>query len=359
MTQQIFEFPEIENKTSRLLIGPVNSAGQAFRWAEAVNTHIDDASAHSFFHRREDGRYPVHYDIPRETYMRDKGWHAQWLDHVIATYTHVIIESNAPLFGPQPGRAIPDIEQLQAAGVKVGVLAHGSDVRLPSLHRIREPWAHFNYMDEDRVHSMEKKALQTLAAYRHHRGPVFVSTLGLLPFMPYASWLPLAVDVRAWHSDDPLLVTDRPIVAHTPSSDMKGSEHIDPVLAELDAEGVISYRRVQGVPRDEMPRVVGTSDIVIDQIGGADYGTAVCEAMAAGRLVVSHVPDDVREQVARRTGLELPVVQAVPPTLGETIRSIVKDRASGRELAREGETFATEVHDGRRSADALRSWLAS
>src|SRR5690606_19320725 len=156
---------------------------------------------------------------------------------------------------------------------------------------------------------------------------------------------------------EPVLERERPVVAHAPSSKQKGSHHIDPVLADLDAQGLIEYRRVQGVPIEEMPRVFGTSDIVIDQFGAADYGVAACEALAAGRVVVSHVGADVRAHIAAETGHDLPIVQADPETLRDVIVRLLADRDEARAVARDGRAFVASVHDGRLAAQVLARWL--
>ncbi len=45
------------------------------------------------------------------------------------------------------------------------------------------------------------------------------------------------------------------------------------------------------MPADAMPEVYGGADIVLDQFPLGTYGVAACEALVAGRLVVSHVSD--------------------------------------------------------------------
>jgi hypothetical protein len=132
---------------------------------------------------------------------------------------------------------------------------------------------------------------------------------------------------------------------------------IDPVLERLAAAGHIEYLRVEGVPFDEMTELYGGADIVVEQFGIADYSAAACEAMAAGRVVVSRVADAVRERVRDRTGLELPVVEANPLTLEQVVLDLVADRDRAREVAARGRLYARTVHDGTRSAEVLAPWL--
>lgn len=350
--------PDLPDEPVRLLIAPANYAGQARQWADAVTAHVPGAAAQNF--RR--GKFPDAYvndlQVDPDRFATDLAWRRYWRRHVVQTYTHVLAEAGLPFLGASVLDAEDEIRQLQRAGLRVARLAHGSEVRIPSVHAAWNRWAPYEHLDPKQVRRFESTARRNVDAFSRHDGPVFVSTLGLLEFLPKATWLPLTVDTdRTWVSDTPLFAGERPVVAHAPSGPQKGSHHIDPVLRELDEQGVITYRRVEKVPHREMPRVYGTADVVIDQFGVADYGAAACEAMSLGRLVVSHVSPAVREDVLDRTGRELPIVEADPDTLREVLLDLLADRERAVELSRASREFATLVHSGRRSAEVLGEWL--
>jgi hypothetical protein len=106
-----------------------------------------------------------------------------------------------------------------------------------------------------------------------------------------------------------------------------------------------------------MPDVYRTADIVLDQFRLGDYGVAACEAMAAGRIVIGHVSQDVRERVRALTGRDLPIVESRFANVGETVRAVMTDPDTARARARHGITFVSDVHDGVRSADVLADFL--
>jgi glycogen synthase len=81
--------------------------------------------------------------------------------------------------------------------------------------------------------------------------------------------------------------------------------------------------------------------------------------MAAGRIVVSHVSTDVRERVRQRTGLELPIIEATPENVCETIVGIVDDADRATLLASLGPAFVEQVHGGRLSAETLVPFVNS
>jgi glycosyltransferase involved in cell wall biosynthesis len=138
-------------------------------------------------------------------------------------------------------------------------------------------------------------------------------------------------------------------------TDLKGTAVIDTVLSELQAEGLIEYQRVGGVPHTELSKLVQDADIVVDQLLLGTYGAFAAEAMAAGRVTVGHVAKHVRDLLPS----QLPIVEATTETLRDVIEHLVSDRASARVAAAAGYEYAKAVHDGRRSAEALASFLGT
>jgi len=340
---------------ARLLIGPVNFAGQGTRWARALEGQSPTTKVTAFAFANGVLDYPVDYRVSASTYRRHRRWQLEFYNHVVANYTHVLIEAARPMFGVLHGPdAAGDLQHLLSKGLRVGLLAHGTDVRIPSQHVESEPWSPFPDMEDTTVEVMERKATRAVELFASYPGPVFVSTPDLLDYVPKAVWCPVVVEPDVWRSDSPVLERKRPVVAHAPSKAViKGSDLIDPIMEDLDRRGVITYRRVQGVDPADMPAVYRDADIVIDQFRIGNYGVAACEAMAAGRIVVSYVSKDVRDRVTAATGLELPIVQATPDTLEQVLLDLVADPQRGRDIAALGPPFVAEVHDGRRSGQAL------
>ena len=343
----------------RLIVGPVNSAGQGTAWARAVDQYVDDASAHSCSFRRDPQRYESDYLISAETYKTDWDFRAEFSRYLIPRFTHALLEGDAPLFARVGQRDVAeDIALLRERGVQVALIAHGSDVRLPSHHVEIEPWSPFRSMDPDVYKRMEAFAKRTARIFNAYPGPVFISTPDLIEFVPAATWCPVIVDPERWASAQGVFERNIPIVAHAPSSsDMKGSDLIDPLLERLHADGVIEYRRVQDIEPKEMPAIYGDADIVVDQLALGSYGVAACEAMAAGRIVLGHVSEQVRSAAQEAAGLDLPILEVTPDSIVERIRELLADRESARDTAARGPEFVRTLHDGRRSASVLADFL--
>lgn len=304
--------------------------------------------------------FPADHLVSAEQFRHDAAWAEEFRAQVSSAYTHAILESNRPVFGARQPDARTDIGFLRGAGLGVALMAHGSDVRIPSVFSDMERWSPFPNLDPSYVAELERKARDTVELFTTYSGQVFVSTLSLLSFVPNGSWCPVVVDPDSWASPRPPLASGRrPVVVHAPSNPvLKGSELLDGLLAELVRRRVIEYRRFSEVPPSQMPGLYRDADIVVDQVSGiADYGVAACEAMATGRIVLSHVSTDVREHVRQRTGLELPIIEATPENVCETIIGIVDDADPATLVASLGPAFVRQVHDGRLSAEALAVFL--
>jgi glycogen synthase len=346
--------------SKRVFIGPANSAGQGYAWARAISRHCPDVTAANFTFKRGRLDFPADHLVSAEQFRHDAAWGKQFRAHVRNTYTHAILESNRPVFGAAQPNARVDIGYLRDAGLGVALIAHGSDVRIPSVFSEMERWSPFPNLDPSYVAALEKKARDTVELFTAYSGPVFLSTVSLLSFVPNGSWCPVVVNPSSWATPQaPMASGRRPVVVHAPSNPvLKGSELLDRLLAELVRHKVIEYRRYSEVPPSQMPAVYREADIVVDQISGiADYGVAACEAMAAGRIVVSHVSTDVREHVRQRTGLELPIIEATPENVCEILVGMVDDPDRATVLASLGPAFVRQVHDGRLSAETLAPFV--
>jgi hypothetical protein len=346
----------------RLLIGPVNSAGQGFAWARAAE-RMPEVAAADFMYRDPGDvfAYPADHAVGTVLFRTNAAWQRAQHRAVLRRFTHVIVESGRQLVGTE-GSVRDQIDAMVAHGIRVALVFHGSDLRRPSSHAAREkdsPFRDGAYPDTARLEEITTRnhalALETGL-------PVFVSTPDLLTELPGATWLPVVVDVAAWSSaaERPALARRRLVVVHAPSNGgLKGSALITDAMRRLHDEGVVDYREVRGIAAADMPGVYGDADIVLDQFALGIYGVAACEAMAAGRLVVGHVARGKRRVVRAHTGLDLPIVEARAAHLEGVLRDIASDPTAYTEFTRRGPDFVREVHDGRRSAAALRCFLGS
>ena len=348
----------------RLYVAPVNSAGQGYAWARAAERHLPGVGAVNLMTRdasTDRYRFDVDVAVPVMGFSFASQWQRRQRRELVHRFTHILLESGRFAYGSIPGSTPRATAlRLERSGLRIALLWHGSDIRVPSEHAAIEPDSPFGEQGgypEQSVAILERNSRAHRRFVETTHFPVFVSTPGLLD-VPRSRWLPVVVDPERWSNDSPLLERERPVVAFVPSnSPMKGSAEVDQQLSSLAEEGLIEYRRLSGIPSAQMPGVYGDADIVLDQFRLGDYGVTACEAMAAGRVVVGHVSDAVRAHVRDATRLELPIVESRITDVAATVRRIIDDRDAWRGCGRAGVEYVRAQHDGRASARALAPFL--
>lgn len=348
--------PAQSDAAVRITIGPANSAGQAYRWARALERDLPGVAAVAVHGIAANPfQPPADVHVPVAVALRSAAWHAAF-EAFLARQTHVIWESGLPLLGRRHGSdVLRESEALAQSGVHGALMFHGSDIRPPERHAAASAWSPFRDAAGP-VRALADTAAANAALVAASGLPVFVSTPDLLQWVPDATWCPVVVDPGAWSAvSSRRPPSRRPVVVHAPTQRwLKGTERIEPMLRRLSEEGVIDYRPIVGVPHSSMPAVYAEADIVLDQFLLGSYGVAACEALAAGRLVMGHVDAATRARVVELSGCELPIVEATVDSLEAELRSAAGEPERAREA---GPAFVAAVHDGRASASALAAFL--
>lgn len=344
----------------RLFIAPANYAGQGYRWARAVSVNPEITASNMVYAEINPFAYPADHSVRWRTVTHSRKWQRAQLRALGERFTHVLVEAQMPPLGGLWNQDVArQVRALQSAGVSVAMVCHGSDIRSPHRHRESNPWSPFRDDHWVPVDNLERVVRDNKTLLDSLGVPVFVSTPGLMADVPYAHLLPVVIEPDLWRNDEPVLERERPRVIHVPSNPLvKGTAQIEPQLRALHAEGVIEYVTITGRQHAEMPGIFASADIVLDQFRLGDYGVAACEAMAAGRLVVSHVSDEARAAVDD-LGARLPIFEATLDDLAQKLRWIVAHRQSARAIAAEGPGFAKLVHDGAFSRSVLERHFLS
>jgi glycosyltransferase involved in cell wall biosynthesis len=339
----------------RLSIGPANYAGQAGSFARAVCEAFPDVSAEVSMYEKE-----KRFAFPADVYLDPADLslpevQVAQVRRILQRYSHLIAEAFLPVFGYLNGVHISDdLPMLRSTGIQVALLAHGTEVRHPRRHMERHRFSHFHQAPPVRVKSLTAVTERNLRFAAESGLPTFVTTPDLLEDLPWATWIPLVVDVGAWRSDRPVMARKRPVVLHAPSARWtKGTDMIMPALEDLERRGAIALRLAERLSRAAMRAAVQEADVVIDQVTTGAYGTLSCEAMAAGRPVIAHISDGVRAVV----GPDLPIVDATPDTLAGVMEQLLDDRDGTAGIGAASARFAAEWHGGPRTARALSGFL--
>ncbi len=354
---------------TRVLIAPLNTAGQAAEWGWALQRyageqlgdwHIDTRSVRAE-PRSGPGGLAHRVDMRLSPAVQLRGMRP-YRAFVLGS-THVLAESARAVLDDVHHRSITDdLPTLREHGIDVAVLLHGSEIRDLHAHAAREPFSPFAGEWDERWHRMQARVEATRAVLEELRGqdvPLFVSTPDLLADVPDATWLPVVAHASADADPVPVLARDVPVVVHAPSNPrLKGTAVVDEVLGTLQAEGRIVYRRLDGVPPQQMLTEIAGADAVVDQIALGNPGVLLAETLATGRVAIAHLPTAVRAAMteADPLGEAPPVLEADPTRLRDVVEQMLDDRVGAVELAGRGPAWAARTHDGDRSGAVLSSW---
>ena len=345
----------------RLLIAPANSAGQGAAWARAASAHLPDTAAVAWmFTTTGSYAFPADAVAPAAVSSLPDSWQHRLFDGVVATFTHVMIESGRPLFGGLFGHdAAREARALSDAGVTVAMAWHGTDIRLPSRERLSNVHSPFRDPGHRATTAMlEARASRNAKLAAASGVRQFFSTPDLGAHVPNGTWLPVVVDSAAWSVAPPTPHSGPLAVLFQPSQAwIKGVPLIEPVLDGLTSSGAITRVPSARVAPAAMPALVGLADVVLDQFRLDLYGVAAAEAMMASRPVVSLAGAPLREATLRLTGEELPVVSANAGEAADAVAELGADSDARAARGAAGHAFAKRWHDGQESARVLRATL--
>jgi len=342
-------------RARRLVIGMLNTAGQATEWAHAL-TRFTNATAESWAITRPQEQV-IQFAADRTYPLINGAADQAWLDllNPQSRPTHLIIESGKPIsIKGTLRRMLFQAATARRNGIRPALLFHGSDIRVPSLHRTTHAESPFHQSHDGLTENLERKTTEMRRWMTVWPFPIFISTVDLRRYVPRGRWLPVVVGDHWFTAAQPINAErTRPRVLHLPSRrELFQSDRVDQLCTRLHDEGLIEYRSVTGVPPANVRELVAWADIVIDKIGLGVTGVMGAEVMASGRLLIGDVDQIVRDEL-----LDLPLIQSSVATLEQVLRNLVADRASWAARAAAGQAFARKYHDGRYSAAVLAEWM--
>lgn len=344
-----------------LLIGPLNTAGQAKRWADAAAL-LPGVDARSLVATRnaQASGFPVDVTTSLNALRHSPTWSKRQSQELLHNFTHVLFESASPMMGRDHGRDIErEVDVLREAGVKVGIIWYGSDIRRPSLHRQFYSDSPFYSEIDGLTERLEANTAANAALAERLGVPEFNTGPDLLAYRPNATWIPTLHDAKLWdpanlgiRSTEKRQAGSLPVVAHIPSrAPLKGTDKIRRAMESL--KGVVDYREFSGLPPAEVARRVSEADIVIDQVSMGVFGVASLEAMSLGIPAISQVGQYMRDGMSQITGLDSPIVEATPSTLADVVKQLAKDEELRHAIGQAGQRYVAAVHSPENVAQVL------
>lgn len=138
-------------------------------------------------------------------------------------------------------------------------------------------------------------------------------------------------------------------VFHAPNhKQIKGSEHVEQVMAELQNEGYpVELVTRHGVSNEEIHRTIEECDIVIDQLVIGWYAMFALEAMAHGKPTICYLRSDLLklyEQAGCVLPGEIPLFSAECGTLKQVLIDLINRREEWEEIGRRNRVYVEKYH---------------
>jgi hypothetical protein len=354
------------NSPPKVLIGPANSAGQATSWTMALKKRGIDAHSLRIAADDDPGWYSTDLRIERLDWRTRSGRISLGMK-IAGEYDGLVLESLRPLFALNAesdfsaNRAKDDLKLLRRCRIKSALVFHGSDIRDTQAHAMREEYSPYrNPGDPQILKRLQDRARITRAVALELGAagyPLLVTTPDLFLELPTATWLPIAIDFDTFASvgiAHPAFSESGPLrVLYQPSRGwLKSHEQIEPVLRNLEHEGLIRLVPNDPIEHAKMPARIASADLVIDRFDGIT-GVLTAEALACGRAVIANVAPWAHAKAE----VIAPVHHATPATLGSLIRELASERQGLQERVEGNREFVRTWHDGRVSADRIKGAL--
>ena len=342
----------------QIFIGPTNSAGQGTSWARALTQSGVQAQSMRIVNSKEEF-FTADLSLARLDWTKF-ATRLNLAKQIGTEFSGVLLESIRPIFALKVDNsftainAIADLKLLIRDKKKVAVVFHGSDIRDMEYHASVNPFSPYRSAGQDAelVRVRAEQARSVLPALRRAKVPIFITTPDLFHEVPDAIWLPLTINLPPYFKvadEAPAFAhSGAPRVLYLPSKSwVKSAEIIEPILNMLDEEGVINWVRSERVSNEALPELLRTCDVLVDQFVGI-VGALPLEAMAAGRLVLTHLEGWAYEKIAKP-----PVLEVTPTTLEKVLRELKVDN----EQIAAGRDYVRKWHDGTVSSNLLRDKL--
>ncbi|GAK11811.1 glycosyltransferase family 4 protein [Geomicrobium sp. JCM 19039] len=232
-----------------------------------------------------------------------------------------------------------DLDMIQAAGKKMVVHHHGSDVRKASLAQRNNPYVKIKpEWTEEKIENNTKK----LAEYIDH---AFVQDYELKGYIQntyqHVHVVPHTLDTDLLTPSYPT-AKERPLIVHAPTSRvLKGTAVVMETMEKLKQSGFdFDFQLLEGSTHADTKKRLAQADIVIDQLLIGAPGYLSTEAMALGKPVICFIRSDVRDHYPD----DFPIVNANPDTLAKELEMLLLAPDSWKELGIAGRDYAIRHH---------------
>ncbi|HVR38716.1 MAG TPA: hypothetical protein VMU84_06445, partial [Thermoanaerobaculia bacterium] len=209
---------------------------------------------------------------------------------------------------------------LRAAGIRILVQPHGSDLLCLGVYPSRYGWPERAQLDYPQWDMTAYRAIVEIrvALFSRFADCMLAGDSLYEPILPprAISFHTVPVDTKLLVPSEPVL-RDVPVIIHAPNHrNVKGTSYLIDALETLRNRGfAFELRLIEGVPRHEALQMYRDADIIADQFIMGAFGIFALEGMALGKPVLTYLD----HEHLQRPVYAHPLVNATPENLVEVL----------------------------------------
>lgn len=245
-----------------------------------------------------------------------------------------------------------DLPLLKLFGKRIVMTYCGSEVRLVSVERRRNPYHRFlKYsLDHPRWDRLKKLMTRWQGLWLDRAFAVrnqYASCACTIPRRKLLNrpWLHNAMNLR----QKDVMVRDScssrdVVIIHAPTSpEIKGTEHVESAISDLTNRGYrFVYRRIQGVSNQEMQRIIREeADIVVDQLYLGGFGSLAVEGMCYSKVVCCYLIESLKQEEFP----DCPIVNVNIDNLADKLAWLIENPQERERIGKEGRAYVEKYFD--------------
>lgn len=325
--------PRTHTESPTLVVGPVVDKARSWNLLSAVDR---ETSGHGQL-------------IHREDLVRTTDRLARKVDEyrrIVAMSDGLILEGLQPLFGGLLGATDSQLSHLVAIRPVTFMIDPVAGIDVEELiERIPDCW--LRALDDRARKRITSQARRTRRLLNEAGVPALATSPMPMHDLRDFTWLPTVVEAPSREirdHDGPLQV----VIAPGPRA---GHDAIvsEALSALADSRVAVIVAQSEGHARSLLPK----ADVLIDSFGHGFYTDLGAQAMGHRCVVMTRIDPAARAGLA----MDCPVIDTSPDMVEDVLAELASNRERLAALSEDAFSYATQVHDGRRSAEIVLKTL--
>lgn len=248
-----------------------------------------------------------------------------------------------------------DLKYLKALDKPRVVEWLGSDIRIPEIEFLDNPYYRAAFRSGHRIESMQRsRQVQKQFA---KAGFATIVPACMLRYVQRdicrrVYVVPQRIVLSDYRPAYPNPETARPVIVHSATDPIiKGTPAVLRAIEQLKTKYNFKFHLIHGIPRNEALQLVQRADIFLDQFVMGDHGMAALEAMAYGKPVLCYIKPSMVDQYPR----DCPIINANQDDLAEALKPFLIDGELRHEMGKRSRAYVEKYHDAAKLALQLVS----